>query len=236
MTEHLSNPFTAYNSAAPDATTLVGNWYEERCLKDTTGVTRGQTINITPGLEESIYSTRQDTIAELPTFPRVIAHTEQLLPAEWIPLSKISYQPPSQRTHELAQYKQVVNVGPRELQELELLAKEAANIPAPQPAPPCFDTTTRVEYQPHDLQGLQLGARVMRDQDGRPVSRDVTFLTEKNIIPKARADRIMTAGSLTMTAATRTARLPDPEVPITLYTEAAAKNPNCGNFYVRPIL
>lgn len=42
MTEHLSNPFTAYNSAAPDATTLVGNWYEERCLKDTTGVTRGQ--------------------------------------------------------------------------------------------------------------------------------------------------------------------------------------------------
>lgn len=82
----------------------------------------------------------------------------------------------------------------------------------------------------------RLGARVMRDQDGRPVSRDVTFLTEKNIIPKARADRIMTAGSLTMTAATRTARLPDPEVPITLYTEAAAKNPNCGNFYVRPIL
>jgi hypothetical protein len=38
-----SEPFTGYNKANNNATTLVGNWQEERSLADLTGIARYET-------------------------------------------------------------------------------------------------------------------------------------------------------------------------------------------------
>lgn len=75
-----------------------------------------------------------------------------------------------------------------------------------------------------------VGAKVMRDHDGRPAVRDPTFLAEANLIPKQRADRVMPGAQ--MAGATLTGRLPDPSVPVTIYSEAVANNTYGGAVYV----
>ena len=70
----------------------------------------------------------------------------------------------------------------------------------------------------------------MKTQDGTAVTRDVTFLAETQIVPRAVIDRLKPeAGSLA--GATLTCTLADPAVPVTMYTEAAAKA-EMGRFFV----
>eukprot|EP00878_Enallax_costatus_P046344 GHUV01056214.1.p1 GENE.GHUV01056214.1~~GHUV01056214.1.p1 ORF type:complete len:155 (+),score=50.64 GHUV01056214.1:88-552(+) len=98
------------------------------------------------------------------------------------------------------------------------------------------------------LHARSVGARVMKSQDGSPVKRDPTFLAEMNIVPPATADRLMgtsSSGTGTRSALSNrglvasssqydgglTSPNRDPSVPITLYTEAAAKSTFNGHFY-----
>ncbi len=85
MTEYATQPFTSYNGCKDEAPVLVGNWYEERVLRDTTGVTRCQATGTRQPAAggSSIYTLRQDDAPELPTFPRVMEHTQQLAPKQW---------------------------------------------------------------------------------------------------------------------------------------------------------
>jgi hypothetical protein len=38
--EHSPHPYTNFNKQPQDAPTLVGNWQEERAMKEATGITR----------------------------------------------------------------------------------------------------------------------------------------------------------------------------------------------------
>lgn len=94
-----------------------------------------------------------------------------------------------------------------------------------------------------NLACCSVGARVMKTQDGNPVQRDPTFLAETKIVPKAAADRLMgdrssgcSSGLVassshypTLESASSTGDL---SVPITIYSEAAAKSNFTGQFYV----
>lgn len=130
----------------------------------------------------------------------------------------------------LSTYRGSPAMGPRERMELEALAREAAQVPDDElfkvtgyPIPQETVTTYRDGYQGHDVTttGNVLGARVMKDRDGRPAQRDPTFLAEHEIVPKQLADRVFGETARSMGAAD-TVVLPDPNVPITVYSEAVA--------------
>lgn len=70
------------------------------------------------------------------------------------------------------------------------------------------------------------GTRVIKDRDFRPVQHDPQFLHELNISEKQSVDRRCTYRKDSvepMANLQTTARLQDPDTPITVYTEAVAK-------------
>eukprot|EP00879_Flechtneria_rotunda_P022312 GHRR01023541.1.p1 GENE.GHRR01023541.1~~GHRR01023541.1.p1 ORF type:complete len:252 (+),score=80.00 GHRR01023541.1:862-1617(+) len=249
MTEHVANPFTAYNSTG-EVRTLVGNWLEEQCLKDVTGTTRKQThTSVSPAAaQQSVYATRQDDALCEPTHARVIEHTEQLLPAGWVTHNAVNYQPPGACTTDLASYTIARQHGPREEQELRRMLHEAATEAVPAPPPASFETTQWAAFQPHNLVGMQTGARVMKSQDGGPVCRDPTFLAETQIVPKSLGGRIMNSNSSSPNSSIKAGTAVsghwnsssqqrcslskgEVSVPITIYIDAARKD-YTGTFYV----
>jgi hypothetical protein len=69
----------------------------------------------------------------------------------------------------------------------------------------------------------------MKTPDGALPQRDVTFLTEAKIMPAAQAERLRQSA---FDSSLLKARIGDPAIPITVYTEAAAKSTFNGHFYV----
>lgn len=101
--------------------------------------------------------------------------------------------------------------------------------------PPVPDTSARLSeykdtFRAHDDGDVnatsQTGRRRMRNQDGGPAAADLIFLTEGQLISPATASRMAAAGGAlgaTTSSLGRTAALPNPDVPITIYSEAVAK-------------
>lgn len=71
----------------------------------------------------------------------------------------------------------------------------------------------------------------MRDHDGRPAVRDPTFLAETQIMRKAQSDRVLGDAAISA-GATQTVLLPNPDVPVTIYSESVATRKYTGQFYV----
>eukprot|EP00878_Enallax_costatus_P031069 GHUV01033913.1.p1 GENE.GHUV01033913.1~~GHUV01033913.1.p1 ORF type:complete len:156 (+),score=54.23 GHUV01033913.1:530-997(+) len=155
MSEHVSNPFLSYNSTG-NVKTLIGNWQEEERLKDVTGCSRTQAVaNQHQPAAATVYAVRQDAAVHEPTHTRVIEHTEQLLPTEWLTSNSLNFQNPRARQHDLAAYVKAKKLGPREEQELKRLLQQAAVEEPPAPPAASFETTAAATYQPHSLEGLQ---------------------------------------------------------------------------------
>ena len=68
--------------------------------------------------------------------------------------------------------------------------EEAMKEPEKEPEKPDYETTTRGSYTKYDMSGLEIGARVMKTQDGKPVKRDHVFLAESKIVDRYRADKV----------------------------------------------
>eukprot|EP00195_Chlamydomonas_chlamydogama_P015010 CAMPEP_0202909992 /NCGR_PEP_ID=MMETSP1392-20130828/50783_1 /ASSEMBLY_ACC=CAM_ASM_000868 /TAXON_ID=225041 /ORGANISM="Chlamydomonas chlamydogama, Strain SAG 11-48b" /LENGTH=274 /DNA_ID=CAMNT_0049599937 /DNA_START=124 /DNA_END=948 /DNA_ORIENTATION=+ len=229
--DDIPHPYTNYNKTPVDtAPTLIGNWVEERALKEATGTTRYETWveKPTPSqTQTSIFATRQDRGVDEPTHPRVIEHSEQTDKANWTTMYRNTYQTPKDRPL-LQDYKQLSNMGPRERRELEALMREAEQLPPEvmhtltgPPVPQTLDSTYRAHFDEKDQTGLMIGARVMKDPDGRPTRRDPTFLAETQIMQKSNADRILKEEAVAA-GATQTLLLPNPDIPITIYSESVA--------------
>ncbi|KAF6257958.1 hypothetical protein COO60DRAFT_1694323 [Scenedesmus sp. NREL 46B-D3] len=245
MTEHVGNPFIAYNNTG-NVATLLGNWQEETVLKAVTGTSRNKAavLQKQAAAQPTVFAVRQDAAADELTHSRVVEHTEQLLPAEWITHNTVNFQPPAARILDLASYPKVKQGGPRAEQELRQLLLQAAAEPVPGAPAASMEITHRAEFQPHNMQGLQFGARVMRTQDGAPVTRDATFLAEAGILGSTAAHRLAAAQQESSSTGRRSVssdswggsslhkcQCVDPALPVTLYTEAAAKNTFAGTFY-----
>jgi hypothetical protein len=72
----------------------------------------------------------------------------------------------------------------------------------------------------------------MKDPDGRAVQRDPVFLAEAKIMDKSMADRLVGLTFRQSATAAATARLTNPDIAVTLYSEAAAKGTYTGSVYV----
>lgn len=232
-------PFMSYNKV-DDVPTLVGNWVEERALKDLTGVTRTLGASLARGgASPSRPPAGGDAIQA--THPRVIEHPiNQVHPADWRSHTQAAFQDPQQQQAQgLAAYAQTAGAGPRERMLLAELMREARDVPPEvmatvrggMPIPYTYESTYRAELKPHDLTGMQVGARVMRDLDGRAdtIKRDPTFLAEHRITDKHLADRVF--GDTARQAGARdTSLLANPDVPVTIYSEAVANKTYGGTF------
>ncbi|GAX79489.1 hypothetical protein CEUSTIGMA_g6930.t1 [Chlamydomonas eustigma] len=240
--ERSPHPYTNFNKQPQDAPTLVGNWQEERAMKEATGITRYEPWTERGGKDRShefassIYTARQDTFQENQTFTRTIENFQQLNPANWESAAHSAHTDPK-LTKRLLEYRDVSKLGPRERKLMEEMMQEADKLPASLEyalagknssgfehygVPQTLDSTYRAHFEEKDMTGLLIGTRVIKDRDGRPAVRDPTFLAETQMMQKRDADRILKKEALEA-GATATARLADPDVPITLYTEAVAK-------------
>ncbi|KXZ50088.1 hypothetical protein GPECTOR_18g65 [Gonium pectorale] len=235
MTEE-THPYLSYNKQE-DVPTLIGNWVEERHLKDLTGVARniGSTTilrdpNATGSPNRSLGNTLQAT------HPRVVEHVQaQTHPANWQSTIQTAYRPPGEQRL-AGQYLDVSKMGPRERMLHEQLLREAQDLPPElqatitgAPIPQTTESVYGADFKPHDLTGVQLGATVMKDPDGRPAQRDATFLAETNMLAKQAADRLL--GDKAKQAGARdTTLLPNPDIPVTVYTEAVANRTYGGVF------
>jgi hypothetical protein len=76
----------------------------------------------------------------------------------------------------------------------------------------------------------------MKDPDGRAVQRDPVFLAETKIMDKSSADRLVGLKSRQSPTAAATARLANPDIAVTIYSEAAAKGTYTGSVYVSRLL
>uniref|UniRef100_A0A7S0YJ90 Uncharacterized protein n=1 Tax=Polytomella parva TaxID=51329 RepID=A0A7S0YJ90_9CHLO len=225
-----------YNKNEKTTATLVGNWQEERALKNLTGFARNEVhndVNEKPGL----YATRQDKHLPLPTFPRVMVHVDaQIHPSDWKSVSHVIHSDPKS-TQYLSSYKGTLGKGPRAAMEEAMLAEMAKDLPpeveytlSGRPIPQVLSSTYGDDFQAHDLTGLKLGARVMRDHDGRPKTHDPTFLVETKMAPRHRVDRVL--GETAKNAgALATTQLPNPDIPVTIYSESVATK-NFGKTFV----
>ncbi|GMH41852.1 hypothetical protein BSKO_09762 [Bryopsis sp. KO-2023] len=221
MSTKANNPFTGYNKTTPDGA-LVGNWVEERVLHTVTGRHRlqetGKPIDTT---QTGRFPAENPT--SLSTRPRVLEHSEQLLDAEWLSQSQVSYQNPEARMDLLNFNTKINHIGKREKQELEELLQESQRHDYINP--PEFNadlSTTTGDAFGWKVTTDKIGARVMKTMDGGPVARDPVFLVESKICKKATIDRLMNGGA-TQTANVSTTALQSQDVPITIYSETLAK-------------
>lgn len=128
----------------------------------------------------------------------------------------------------------VTNIGPRERKLREALLREAQELTSNEEALretqrarhhaiEATKTIQRISYVPKDMSDVVVGTRVMKDPDGRPAIRDPVFLAETRLVNKGDADRwIKQEGTLQTTGALSSARLPDQDVAVTIYSEAVA--------------
>ncbi|KAK9804834.1 hypothetical protein WJX72_007714 [[Myrmecia] bisecta] len=205
-----------YNKAEHRGT-LVGNWNEEKALLKATGIHRYKPWVDPHAQEETVFTHRQDHPESISTFDRVFRHTDQLQAKDWTTHQRACFQSPSQRA-DPARYTSPPAIGKRAQLELTQLMSIASTQPVPEPLPPQFETQTHADFVAPDMSDIQVGARVMKTQDGLPVKRDPVFLAEQKIMDKNLADRLLHG------AAESDAREPEstanPDVPISIYSEA----------------
>ncbi|GIL59586.1 hypothetical protein Vafri_14332 [Volvox africanus] len=161
-----SHPYLSYNKSE-DVPTLVGNWVEERNLKELTGISRN--LGATEILKDTLTSdntspsrARAQGNTLLATHPRVIEHVQaQTHPADWQSTLQASYRPPTE-TRVAGMYLDLPKMGPRERMLAEQMMREARELPPETQATiggaPVPITTASVygaDYQPHDLTGVQ---------------------------------------------------------------------------------
>ncbi|GFR48684.1 hypothetical protein Agub_g10639 [Astrephomene gubernaculifera] len=231
-----SHPYLNYNKQ-DEVPTLIGNWVEERHLKELTGVARnmGATQILKDTLSNDSPSRSKGNTLQA-THPRVVEHVQaQTHPADWQSTLQSSFRPPSE-LRVAGMYANVPKMGPRERMAQEQMLREAQELPpevvstiSGAPVPVTSESVYGADYKPHDLTGIEVGATVMRDPDGRPAQRDPTFLVESKMLPKQVVDRIM-VDKARQAGAVETTVLPNPDVPITIYTEAVAKQTYGGVF------
>lgn len=224
--------------------TLVGNWQEELAPN---GGTLGSSVLAAPTFERVINHT-----------DRLASAAAVVEPAAWKPHSADSFQSPASRI-DLLSYPKILGCGPRQAQELQQLRQQAAAQAPPQAPEPSWETTHQAESQAKDMEGLQCGCKVMQP-DGTPAQRDPVFLQETGLMPSAARIMARQAASApaqgiplakapslgyvhppSAEAADRgsgcarvsglTSSSVDPAVPITMYTEAAAKMTYNSTFY-----
>ncbi|MEW5316936.1 MAG: hypothetical protein WDW38_008275 [Sanguina aurantia] len=208
--------------------TLVGNWVEERALLDLAAA-----VGSTPeGLSSTPVEDKNDAL----THPRIVEHgTTQLLPQDWRTLYQMSYDPTQTWSQPLA-YAAPKKAGPRERAAAAALMEEARNLPAEAlhglygaPNPPTLHSTYRGAYIPQELSRDPVGQYIMRDRDGRPATRDATFLAETSMMTKHLADRKF-AQAAVQAGLTATQRLSNADIPVTIYSESVAFNKYEGRF------
>eukprot|EP00775_Hariotina_reticulata_P003764 gene3764-4023_t len=218
--EHASQLYNGQGAVS----TLIGNWQEEAALKEETGTTRtkNKSSKFGDGAADTVYAARQDRAAAEPTHARVIEHSQQLTH------SSTSFQNPSVRSIDIGSYPCTSHLGPREALEMQQLWKMAQTQVTPATAASSLETTHQAEFKPHDLTGVSVGARVMKTPDGATPKRDATFLTEAKLMSAAQAEHLRQSA---VDSCLLKARLGDPAIPITVYTEAAAKSTFNGHFY-----
>ncbi|KAG2446850.1 hypothetical protein HYH02_008007 [Chlamydomonas schloesseri] len=230
-------PYTNYNKQ-DEVPTLIGNWVEERELKELTGITRNLGASQAfqdPSAGDSPRRARGDALTA--THPRVIEHVQsQTHAADWQSTVQAAYRPPSDATRNAAGYVNTSKMGPRERMLHEQLMKEAQELPPELQAtltgpgvPVTTASTYGADFQSHDLTGVVVGTKVMKDRDGRPAVRDPTFLAETQMMKKDVVDRLM-GDTARQSGARDTTLLPNPDVPVTIYTEAVANKTYGGVF------
>ncbi|GBF89827.1 hypothetical protein Rsub_02531 [Raphidocelis subcapitata] len=187
---------------------LEGNYVEERALLAETGIARRRRApGAAAAADESIYprpEERAANAAQPETFPRVIPHAGAPEPAAWASAARAAFAPPDAlRAGAAGAFQPGARApGPREAAELRMLRERAAAEAAAEAAArdtaaaagvaaSQFGTTAGAEFRAPPLEGLELGARVMRTPDGGPVRRDVEFVVEAGILPRGAADRIL---------------------------------------------
>ncbi|KAG2486279.1 hypothetical protein HYH03_015103 [Edaphochlamys debaryana] len=243
---HEEHPYANYNKF-DEAPTLVGNWVEERSLKECTGLTRNlaaaqnlRDSEVAALQEEGTLSSQTQRVQgdrQLVTHPRVmVAANNQSHPSDWRTSTQAAYRAPGEQRL-AGQYMDTSKMGPRERMLAEQLMKEAREFPPELQAtlngPPIPITTESVyggDLKAHDLTGVQVGARVMKDRDGRSPTRDPTFLAETGLMVKHQVDRLM-PDAAEKSGAVGTAVLANRDVPVTVYSEAVAKNTYGGAVY-----
>ncbi|KAG1674736.1 hypothetical protein FOA52_013572 [Chlamydomonas sp. UWO 241] len=231
----MPHPHTAFNKQPYEAPTLVGNWQEERSLKDCTGITRYEQWTeggATTAMEDmarttSVYATRSDNRKDAGSFTRVLEHSEQTHPTNWASTNQTSYQDPKNKVS-INAYKDV-GVGPREKRMMAEMMAEASALPpvmeykltdrpkdqypnyrdSPEKhfgVAPTLDSTYRALHDEKDMTGLIIGTRVIKDRDNRPAVRDPTFLAETQMCARGDVDRVLKQAAVA-SGATLTATL-----------------------------
>uniref|UniRef100_A0A7S3C0Z2 Uncharacterized protein n=1 Tax=Haptolina ericina TaxID=156174 RepID=A0A7S3C0Z2_9EUKA len=163
--------------------TLVGNWVEERALRDNIKTGRYQIWTDTtsdpkaPQKTYSKFTTRPDT---LDTLQRTMAHSDHLPPSEFVTSNQVT---PSAYAVYVKPEK-----GVRE-QLLEQRAKELALASGPEPEqmPSQFFSTTKQDFVAKDLPPVsELGRRVMMTQNMEDIkgAGDGLFRKEHDIVAR----------------------------------------------------
>ena len=176
----MTHPFADYNKYQNQGV-LVGNWVEEHALKTSTGTHRYE-----PWVEmeqQSVYP-KHLKASSMVTFGRVFEHSDNLQSKDWLTHNH--------STHCASQgnYREMAVHGKRSQMMMMKAREEAMKEPEKEPEKPNYTTTCRAAYTENDLSGLEIGARVMKTQDGAPVKRDHVFLAESKIVDRYRADKV----------------------------------------------
>ncbi|KAI8464327.1 MAG: hypothetical protein J3K34DRAFT_492148 [Monoraphidium minutum] len=141
--------------------------------------------------------------AQPATFRRVVEHSEREQdPKAWQSATHAAHAPPAKLRGALAgTYQGPPAAGPREARELRRLREEAVAAAASEAAAAegaaaeavarvRFGTAYADTFMAPPLEGLTLGARVMKTRDGGPVARDPEFLVEAGLLDRATAGRV----------------------------------------------
>ncbi len=180
----MTHPFAEFNKCENQGT-LVGNWVEEHALKDLTGSFRYKAWVDHKNVEgDSVYP-KHLTASRMETFGRVFEHSDKLESADWITHNHYTYSGLMKGA-----YREPKLAGKRMSATMKKAKKEAMAEPPIEVVKPDFTTTCRAAFTENDLTGLEIGARVMKTQDGLPVKRDHVFLSETKILDKYHAQKL----------------------------------------------
>ena len=182
-----------YNKVTGQQSTLVGNWYEERALKDTTGQMRS-TQWVSPsdpslqGAAEPMHTKAKGHPDLEDTTMRVFFHSDYVAPSEFKPASQMFTEDRWRRYEPKATGSRtaLLERRARELAQAQVAGEEAA---AEDDREQVL-TAGRVSEMQAAFVGAtpargddpSRGKRIMKTQDGAPAHRDPAFLVEAGLL------------------------------------------------------
>ncbi|DBB01215.1 TPA: hypothetical protein ACH3X1_001090 [Trebouxia sp. C0004] len=147
---------------------------------------------------------------------------------DWKSQSQATYRSSQQCAKDPALYNDIPVAGIRTQLEMEAMLAEASTVAEAAPLPPQYQTNYQEEFQFCGPNTVRLGQRIMKTQDGTgDVCRDHTFLAESGMLPKAQADRV----AVGCTAQPLSSSYRNPDVPVSIYSEAALQGQYGGMVY-----